>query len=113
MGELVLVDGLPEARGGRVHGGRLEHGGCHAICERTVDKVAKEDVSSMFNEKCKYLRVTSNPAQVGHTAESVLGMHVEHVLDSHSCSEKESANSVHDPLGLSCRSRSLWEHLAL
>jgi hypothetical protein len=42
VGNLVLLDGLPVAGGGRVNWGRFEDGGGDAVEERSVDDVTNE-----------------------------------------------------------------------
>ncbi len=45
VGELMLVDSLPEARGGWVYWRGFEDGGGDTVCKRAVDKVAINGVS--------------------------------------------------------------------
>ena len=46
MGDLVLLDGLPVARWGRVNGGRFEDSGAGTIEKGSVDNVTDERVRS-------------------------------------------------------------------
>ena len=92
MGDLVLVDRLPVARGGRVHGRGLEHGRGHPVCERAVHDVG----------------VPGDPADVRHAREAVVGVHVEHVLDRQRGAEQVAAGGVDDTLGLASGARGLW-----
>lgn len=51
--------------------------------------------------------MTSDPAEVGHAAELVVGVNVEDVLDGHCSAEEEATNGVHDALWLASGARSL------
>ena len=44
--------------------------------------------------------MTGDPAEVSHAAVPVVGVHLEHILDSHSSTEEVTTDSVHDTLGL-------------
>lgn len=55
--------------------------------------------------------MASDPAEISHAAELVVGVDVEDVLDGHSSAEEEATDGVHDPLGLASRSRGLAGHL--
>ena len=44
LGDLVLLDGLPVARRGRVNGGRFEDSGADAVEKGSVDDVTDERV---------------------------------------------------------------------
>ena len=46
LGDLVLLDGLPVARRGRVNGGRFEDSGADAVEKGSVDDVTDERVRS-------------------------------------------------------------------
>ena len=81
--DLVLLHALPVSRGGGVDRRGLEHGGSHAVGERSVDDVG----------------VSRDLADVGHACETVVRVHVEYVLDGHSRAEEVSAGSVHNALG--------------
>ena len=51
LGELVLLDGFPVARGGRVDGGRLEDSRGNTESERSVDDVAGKGSESWMVKK--------------------------------------------------------------
>ena len=53
------------------------------------------------------LRVTSDPTDIGHAPELVLGVDIEDVLDGQSGSEEVSACGVNNTFGLAGRSRGL------
>lgn len=89
MSDLVLVNGVPVSRSGRVDGSGLEDGGGDSVEKRTVDDVG----------------VTSDPSDVGHAGELVSRVDVEDVLDRESSSEQVTSSGVDDSLGLSSASR--------
>jgi hypothetical protein len=53
------------------------------------------------------VRVACDPAEIGHAAEAVLRVDIEYVFHSHSGTEEETADRVHDALRLARRSRGL------
>ena len=52
-------------------------------------------------------RVTSNPADIGHTGELVLGVDIEDVLEGQSSSEKVTTSGVNNTLWFTSGSRGL------
>lgn len=57
-----------------------------------------------------HLRVASNPAEIGHAAKLIVGVHFEDILDGHGGTEKVATNGVHDTLGLASGAGSLYMH---
>jgi hypothetical protein len=53
------------------------------------------------------VRVTSDPADIGHARELVVGVNVKGVFDSHSSAKEVAAGRVYDTLGFAGRAGGL------
>ena len=51
--------------------------------------------------------MASNPAEISHATELVVGVHFEDILDGHGGTEEVATDGVHDTLGLASRAGSL------
>lgn len=89
LGDLVLLDNLPETGWSGISRGRFkQYSGC------------TESQGAINN-----IGMASDPSNVGHTSKDIIGMIVKDVLNGSTSSKKVTASSVHNTLGSTGRSR--------
>ena len=87
--DLVLVDHLPEARGGGIVGHAFEHQGGGAVGQRAIDDIA----------------VAGHPADIGGAPIDIAFVIIEHILMGIGGPEQIAARGVQHALGLAGRAR--------
>lgn len=116
LGEFVLFDGLPVARGRGVDRSRFKDGGGDAVGEGTVDDVAEWfgiiRMGICLENVGWNIRVSGDPADVSHASEAVVGVDIENVLERERSREEVASGGVHDSFGLSGRSRCLFSKVS-
>jgi len=55
--------------------------------------------------------VTRDPGNVGHASKFIVGVDIEHILDSQGGTEEVASSGVHDSLGLSGGARGLRDRV--
>ncbi len=95
LGQAVLLNCLPIARRCWVYRRRFEDNGSDAVKERAVADVG----------------MSSNPTDVSHASELVVGVYVEDIFEGKSSAEEVTTGGMNDTLGFSSRSRSLHNTL--
>ncbi len=103
--QLVFLNRLPVARRRRVYGGRLEDRGGDAVRQRAINNVAEEgrmniDKFGKESGRRMYVRVSGDPANIGHAGEPVIGVDIEGILKGQSCTEKVPSCRMHNTLRL-------------
>ncbi len=110
LGDAVLLNCLPIARGSRVDGSRLENGRSHAVRKGTVDDVTAGTtaVNEMFaHTSTENSRMTCDPPNIGHAGELVVRVHIEYIFDRHGRAEQIPASGMDDSLWLTGGTRRL------
>jgi hypothetical protein len=61
----------------------------------------------MWSSNERYSRVASDPTDIGHAGELVLGVDIKDILDGQGSAEEVTTSGVDDTLGLAGRTRRL------